>query len=117
MSGVAQKSPNHEGMSCLAETFPMLRGRRGVRPFDPEALDEMAAGPEGTTALRGAARFVLGVWNRATLRGLCRDKHGNRSALKTYWRVGPFDLFEAWSVWDGEHRRAAQAWMNAPFWP
>lgn len=112
-----EQDPNRARMSDLAETFPILRGRQGVRPFDPDALDRMAAGPEGTSGLRCAARFVLNVWNGVGQRARCHDKHGNRSALRSHWRVGPFDLFEAWACWSEGERRAASAWLRAPFWP
>jgi len=57
-------------------------------------------GPAPTSGSLAAAKFLLGVWN------------GGRGT-----EFEPFDLFQAWSVWDDSHRQAALQWLELPFWP
>lgn len=86
-------------MGDLAESFHVLRGRPGVRPWSPLALAEMAF---LTSALSGpsqlAAVFVLKVWNRE-------------------FPCPAFDVLEALARWDRGHREAFLAWAADPWWP
>lgn len=84
-----------ERMSALAERFPSLRDHPGVRPFEPEALEErLRARPWPDAQQRAAIRFVLAVYD---------SRH-------------PFDPVRALSVWDVAHREAFIAWAKRPFW-
>lgn len=89
-----------ERMTALAETFPALRGKPGVRPWDPVALDRAAAKGTWSEAVTDCARFVLAVWND-----------------DAPWKVGRFDLMRAVARWDRDNRAAAVAWLSAPWWP
>jgi hypothetical protein len=91
----------HGEMSELAESFPTLRNRPGVSPWDPESLDRWAAGSEPSHGARCAAQFVLHVWN----------------AYVKDWKSGRFDMMEAVMCWDREHRAAFSAWTQKPWWP
>lgn len=86
-----------ERLSTLALTFPTLRHAEGVRPWNPELLDEWAAVRGG--GARHSAAFVLGVWN---------DAGG--------WQCGRFDAISALASWDSEHRSAFVTWATQPWW-
>ena len=100
-------------LSDLAETFPTLRNREGVRPFNAQQLANTAAGPHFSNAGRQAAAFVLSVYNSSVdWHRPYRDKlypENNRKAL------APFNPGLALAVWDLEHRRAFQAWAADPW--
>ena len=85
-------------MEKLAGLFPMLRAVPGAIPWDAIALNKCARGTH--QAAVHAARFCLWVWNPYAK-----------------WSLGKFDLFKAWADWDDDHRRAALAWLQAPFYP
>ena len=87
-------------MSDLAECFPCLIGRPGVRPWDPDALDAWADENGMTATELYAARFILHVWD---------GKHA--------WKCGPFDLVDALDFWDETHRTAFVSWVLDPWWP
>lgn len=94
---------NYPSMSNLAETFPTLHGKPGVRPFEPSKLVRqygVASGGE-----KHAIAFVLTVFNGAAMRA------------GSYKPVRPFDAEEAASTWDPTHRRAFTTWFAAPWWP
>ncbi len=88
-------------MERLASMFPLLAGKPGTEPWDSLRLDRWAAsdGCHDDAALF-AARFCLKVWNPYEKRA-----------------CGAFELFEAWAHWDDQHRAAALAWLEAPFYP
>lgn len=90
-------------MSEIAESFPTLRGKPGVRPFDAERLAEQA--PVASSGERHAIRFVLTVFNGAAVRS------------GAYEGLAVFDAEDALSSWDPAHRRAFVAWASAPWWP
>jgi hypothetical protein len=88
-------------MSALALSFPSLRQADGLAPWEPERFAQwMRSGAPGHGA-KCAGQFVLGVWNPST-----RWKGGGR-----------FDLHEALTIWDEDHRTAFLAWARAPWWP
>jgi hypothetical protein len=87
-------------MEELALSFHGLRAADGVRPFDAETLDAWACGPAPGSGALNAARFVLSVWNS-----------------RAKWRCGRFDVVDALSCWDAEHRAAFLAWAQEPCWP
>jgi hypothetical protein len=87
-------------MSDLAEYFPCIVGKPGVRPWDPERLDEWADQAGTTASELYTARFVLHVWD-----GTQR------------WKCGRFDLLEALEFWDELHREAFVSWILDPWWP
>lgn len=88
-------------MAKLAASFPTLKDAPGVAPFEPRALDRWASSsPAVTSGSLAAARFVLSVFNPSTA-----------------FECGRFDLHEALSVWDADHRAAFLAWATAPWWP
>lgn len=86
-------------MTSLAESFHSLRGRPGVSPWDPDALDKWATEGGATGAERAAARFVLSVWD---------PWHA--------WRCGAFDMHESLRSWDDDNRAAFARWTAAPWW-
>lgn len=88
-----------ERMTELAESFPCLRGARGVRPFDPGELNRWAAGP-ASHGERVTASFILAVWDSST-----------------EWEAGRFDLMEALNVWSPSHRVPFLEWASDPWWP
>lgn len=117
----AQSTPpsltSQERMTRLAESFPVLRGFHGVRPWNHIAFAKTAVGGHMTSASRQAAAFVLSVWN-----GSCLEYSGRKPSLKTWWndgefRAGTFDAIYAFGVWDHQHQAAYIAWCQKPFWP
>lgn len=96
MITVPAAHPYAERMSQLAESFPALRGKPGVRPWEPGVLNRwigMASSGE-----QHCARFVLYVWDQYY-----------------HWRGGRFDLIEACNVLDDMNRAAIIAWLRAPW--
>jgi hypothetical protein len=98
-------SPNEDvdvagPMSDLAEYFPCLIGKPGVRPWDPDLLDDWADGNGATATELYATRFILHVWD------------GKRA-----WKCGQFDLVDALDFWDETHRTAFVSWVLDPWWP
>lgn len=87
-------------VSRLAKSFPSLRRTPGVEPWEPMLLDEWAASSVISHGELCAAQFLLAVW----------DNKGD-------WNCGNFDLMEALSVWDIEHRVAFLSWASQPWWP
>jgi hypothetical protein len=87
-------------MSDLAECFPCLVGKPGVRPWMPARLDEWANECGATATELYATRFVLHVWD---------GKHP--------WKCGRFDLLDALDFWDETHRTAFISWVLDPWWP
>ena len=88
--------------SLLALSFPELsrRAAHAILPFDALVLNKWArSGAPGHGGLC-AARFVLSVWDP-------RQK----------WTSGRFDMHEALSIWDDEHRKAFMTWVQNPWWP
>lgn len=98
-------------MTRLVRAFPSLAkgAPRDVVPWTgPDsavALDAWKSGPAATSESLAAARFVLAVWS------------GGPAEAGGFWRVGAFDLVDAWSVLDDLHRRAIVWWLRNPWWP
>lgn len=93
-------------ISDLAESFPSLRGRYGVRPWRP--LEFARAGLRGkSTAELQAGLFVLSVWSAGRIPWFSGEPY----------RLGVFDAVAAFAVWDQEHRDAFLRWCDDPFWP
>lgn len=98
-AGVRRNAPvPRSPIEHLALSFATLRAARGVAPWDPEAFDEWACGPEPSSGGFHAARFVLNVWN-----------------MNVEWGCGKFDLMRAMNAWDREHREAFLAWADDPW--
>lgn len=97
-----------ERMSRLAESFPTLRGRPGIRPWDVDVvLEQLDAGWPGGGATH-ALRFVLAVWNPSML----------LDNLARWLDAGEaFDVHRALGAWDDAHRAAFAAWATRPWWP
>lgn len=93
-------------MAALASLFPSMRAVPGTNPWNVDLLIEWTSSGAPTSGSIWAARFLLSVWNPST----------NWSELGLPG-AGKFDLHEAWSCWDDEHRSAAMKWLEAPFWP
>jgi hypothetical protein len=89
-----------ERMSRLADGFPCLAGKPGVRPWDCERLDDWASEAGRAPAELYAARFVLNVWDAPRL-----------------WRCGRFNFLEALDHWDQKSRAAFGVWAVNPWWP
>jgi hypothetical protein len=91
-------------MATLAESFPTLKGVKGLVPWDPVLLAEQLGSPARTSASANAILFVLSVWNPGF-------QGGGVDLVKT-----PFDLHSAMWAWDDQHRQAFLAWVTNPFW-
>ena len=92
-------------MSKIAERFPTLKGAPGVRPFSPSELDEWAhsldgGNDESARMAAHAARFMVTLY-----------KPGSS------WRVGRFDLVQAYIDWDSAHWTAFTTWASKPYDP
>lgn len=98
--GLSDEAEVDAHMSDLAECFPCLVNKPGVRPWDPERLDEWADQSGATASELYTARFVLHLWD---------GKH--------LWRCGRFDLLDALDFWDQVHRAAFISWVLDPWWP
>jgi hypothetical protein len=94
---------DYERMSELAERFPTLRGKPGVRPWNQTVFGEWLKGPGPGSGSTHAGLFVLAVWNG----------HGPHEA----WELGHFDVVKAFGAWDDEHRRAFLTWAAEPWCP
>lgn len=94
---------NRAQMTALAESFPSLRGRAGVRPWDPDVFTAPRAFGVLSSAGKHAARFVVSVWN----------------SDRRVWprRLGVFNVRDAFGTWDDDHRAAFTAWCSSPFFP
>lgn len=90
---------NEERMSVFAETFPCLRNKPGVLPWNPQKLQRWAS-TVASSGERHCARFVLNVWN---------PYHK--------WRLGKFLLVEAMNVLDSGNREAMVRWIQNPWFP
>jgi hypothetical protein len=84
---------------ALARQFPSLRTAPGGSPWDPEALDAWAASGVPSSGAGWAAVFILNLWNP-----------------QEAWRAGRFDVFEAFSAWDHDHRQVFLGWATDPWW-
>jgi hypothetical protein len=82
----------------LATTFPCTAKMAGVTPWDALRLDELASSARPSHGEIVTAKFFLAVWNPG------ED-----------WKSGRFDIMEALSVWDDNHRNALLAWAKAPW--
>jgi hypothetical protein len=91
-------------MSAFAETFPTLRNRPGVRPWDPILLAKQLKSAGVTNASYHAIMFVLGVWSTT---------FGTRDVDLC---TTPFNIHAALQSWDDLHMKAFQAWVRDPWW-
>jgi hypothetical protein len=89
-----------ERISRLAEGFPSLVGKPGVRPWDAERLDDWASDTGRAPADLHAVRFVLNVWD-----------------APRPWRCGRFNFLDALDHWDQKSRATFGAWVVDPWWP
>jgi hypothetical protein len=86
-------------MSRLAESFHVLAGLPGVRPWSPLALARAAfLGSTLTGPGRWTAVLVLKVWNLG-------------------FPCPSFDAIAALAGWDAEHRAAFVAWASEAWFP
>jgi hypothetical protein len=104
------QSQERERMSCLAESFPSLRKRDGVEPWDQQIFARAMSGGQ-SNAEKQAAAFVLSVWNGSS------EPQGGGWWNERPFRVGRFDAVHAMAIWDDAHQRAFLAWCENPFWP
>lgn len=100
-------------MAALCRRFPSLRHVAGADPWDATKMLRFACEAH-SHGEQLAARFVLSVWNCNTDWNHEAHREGFLSGEE---RLRPFDIFEAFGTWDHEHRAAALAWLNDPFWP
>ena len=85
---------------ALAQSFPILRDRSGIDPWNPTFVDDWAASPGPGSGERWVLRFLLNLWDPYT-----------------DWPSGRFDVFEALAAWDEAHRDAFLSWARDPWWP
>lgn len=93
-----QTHPYDERMLDLVNSFPTLRNKFST--WNALQFEEWACGPEPSSGMKHAARFILEVWNPY-------DE----------WKCGRFDWQRAISMWDDKHRKAFIDWLQAPFYP
>lgn len=78
----------------IAETFPVLIGKPGVRPFDPQKLYDFL--PFASDSATHCITFMLCVvWG------------SRREGLE-------FNLRRAWGTWDLSQQRAWKTWAANP---
>lgn len=103
-----------QSMTRLVRLLPSLADARGVDPWDAGAFLAWACDPatDLTSGALHAVRFVLQVWN-------CGRDWVEAAALSGLdgGHLTAFNLVEACSAWDEEHRAACLAWIEAPFFP
>ena len=99
-------------ISQLAQTFPSLRGKPGVAPWDVMVFLRWAMVASHGEPL--AAKFVLSVWNPSTDWG---ELAVERKIMKKSGAFTRFDFFEAMNVWDDLHVGAMVAWLRQHFFP
>ncbi len=90
--------PYDDRMLALVNSFPTLRGK--FSHWDALVFHDWACGPEPSSGMKHAARFILEVWNPY-------DE----------WKCGRFDWQRAIGIWDEGHRKAFIAWLQDPFFP
>lgn len=109
-------SATRERMSALAESFHVLEGRPGVRPWDAAVFyASLKAGGWTSGASRQAGLFVLTVWNSThdwqlplyTWKGDKQVKAGEER----------WNSVLAIGGWDDRNRAAYRAWCAAPWFP
>jgi hypothetical protein len=79
--------------------FPTVKAAFGSTLFQPIDLDSWATSQPSDGALH-AAKFLLALWNNQQV-----------------WDCGKFDVTDAMSIWDAEHRAAFVVWAEQPWWP
>lgn len=85
-------------IETLALEFPELRNAP-LTPWNAEALDVWACDPARGVGAFYAARFVLSVYND-----------------NAPWKCGAFNVHEALTYWDWQHRAAFLRWVAEPWW-
>ena len=120
-------SDNRAQMTALARLFPCFSREYehvpGIDPWDPSELVDALNSNGYAPSVRNAALFLLCIWNREDWSDpkFCSPhlklRRRRKGQLETVRRIGRFDLTDAWSNWDEQHRGAALAWMLSPFWP
>ncbi len=93
-----QPHPFDQQMLDLVNRFPTLRGK--FTRWNALEFSDWACGPEPSSGMRHAARFILEVWNPY-------DE----------WPCGKFDWNRAIGMWDDGHRKAFISWLQDPFFP
>lgn len=135
-----------EKMSQLAESFPSLKGKPGVRPWDNEILEAQLHEPWVTTGSRLAIQFVLSVWDPRRFEYDADDvrescgvptvhrpigEHITPLMFKAQGEAGPiarpssafylahysFNISAALQRWDASHVAAFFRWARSPWWP
>jgi hypothetical protein len=104
--------PGPAAMTRLARSFPSLRDAFGVEPWDALAFIRWSDGPQLTTGMAHAIRFVLQVWNPSTDWRETAAANGIDGS-----HLGPFNVVSALASWDYAHCDAFLAWCEAPFLP
>jgi len=99
-------------ISQLAQTFPCLRGKPGVAPWDVMKLLRWAMVASHGEAL--AVKFVLSVWNPSTD---WEEFAIEQKIMKKGCSFSRFNLSEAMHCWDSANIAALAAWINRPFFP
>lgn len=94
-----ERAPRMARLRAMCSSFPALEGAPGIEPWEPDVLDEWAAGPDGESGARHAAAFVLELWDS-----------------RARWRVGVFEFVVAMRQWDEQNRQAFLAWAKTPWW-
>ena len=89
-----------ESIARLAKKFPSLKEAEGVSPFNSEQLMAWALESTPRPHARHAVQFILSLW----------DMHKR-------WVVGPFNVVEAFSSWDEEHKAVFLEWAQEPWFP
>jgi hypothetical protein len=103
-----------DSMARLCRGFPSLRRVDGADPWDATKILRFACSGHSHGEVL-AAKFVLTVWNSTADWNEIAHQEGFLTGDEE--RLSRFDIFEAFGVWDFEHRAAALAWLNDPFWP
>lgn len=85
----------------------------------PEQLRKEAAAERPTDPSKGSKALWQAVQSiKADLKANPRGFQTTEERLAECFEVvAPFNLSNAWSVWDEQHRAAVQTWLSYPFWP
>lgn len=94
-----------ESLSLLCESFHVLDGCPGTRPFGHDTLAKQSR--LSGHGKRCAIAFVLSVWNYS------EEAHKIR---KKRFHIVRFDIHEALGCWDAANRAAFAAWCAEPWW-
>jgi len=84
-------------MATLARSFPCMAKAPGAKLWDSNAFDHWAYDAPISRCELVTVRFLLAVWDR-----------------DFNWKCSRFDLMDAMSIWDEQHRAAFLAWARDP---